>query len=130
VHEAGRQPGIPSDVEAIDEKGAPLLHRVHGDGCIANPPADAAKGLGLVEFGVSFGSDELTVSGETPVVRAAGPKEDPCEGTKRPYQLGGIDALESSPGEFEEKLLERLVRLRRNASLRISSVSGQRTPIA
>ncbi len=126
----GACPGITSDVEAIDEEGAALLNRLNGDGRIAGPPPDTTKGLGLVAFCVRLGSDELAVGGTTPIVGAAGVKEGASEDAKGPNELARIAALKSGPGKLQEKLLERLVRLRRVAGPRISAVSCQRTPIA
>jgi len=105
------------------------LNRIHGDGCIADSPSDATKGLGLAAFGIGFGSDQLTVSGATPIVGAAGLEERAREDAKRPDELAGIAALKSGPGKLQEKLLERLVRLRRIAGPRISGVGCQRAPL-
>src|SRR6202521_3606264 len=107
----------------VDEKGATLLNRIHGDGRITGAPADATKGLGLV--GVGLCSDELTVGGATPKVRAAGMEEGASEGAERPDELAGIGALKSGPGKLQEKLLEGLVRLRRVAGTRVSGVGCQ-----
>src|SRR5208337_1530430 len=112
----------------IDEKGATLLNRVHGDGCITGAPADTTKGLGLI--GIRFGSNELTVGRTTPKVGAAGLEEGSGEGAEGPEELAGIAALKSRPGKFQEKLLERLVRLRRFAATRISGGGCQCAPIA
>ena len=112
----------------IDEKGTTLLDRIHGDRRITGAPADAAKGLGLV--GIGLCSDELTVRGATPKVGSAGFEEGASKGAKGPDQLAGIGALKSGPGKLQEKLLERLVRLRRNARTRFSAVGCQCAPIA
>src|ERR1700732_3996064 len=112
----------------IDEKGTTLLDRIHGDRRITGAPADAAKGLGLV--GVGLGSDELTARGATPKGGSAGLEEGASKGAKGPDQLAGIGALKSGPGKLQEKLLERLVRLRRIARTRFSAVGCQGAPIA
>ena len=122
------QPRVTRHVEMIDEKGTTLLDRIHGDRRITGPPADAAKGLGLV--GVGLCSDELTVRGATPKVGSAGLEEGASKGAKGPDQLAGIGALKSGPGKLQEKLLERLVRLRRIARTRFSAVGCQCAPIA
>jgi hypothetical protein len=93
----------------IDEKGATLLHRIHGDGRIAGAPADAKKGVGLI--GGGFGSDEFAVGRATPKVGAAGMEEGAGEGAERSDELAGIAALKSGAGKLQEKLLEGLVRL-------------------
>jgi hypothetical protein len=112
----------------IDEKGAPLLHRIHGDRRITGAPADAEKGVGLI--GVGFGSDEFAVGRATPKVGAAGMEEGAGEGAERSDELAGIAALKSGAGKLQEKLLEGLVRLRRVSRLGISGVGCQWAPIA
>jgi hypothetical protein len=112
----------------IDEKGATLLNRIHGDGRITGAPADATKGLGLVSVGL--GSDELTVGGATPKVGAAGTEEGASQGAEGPDELAGVGALKSGTGKLQEKLLEVLVRLRRIAGTRFSGVGCQCAPIA
>jgi hypothetical protein len=124
------QPRVTRHVEMIDEKGTTLLDRIHGDRRITGAPADAAKGLGLVGVGVGLCSDELTVRGATPKVGSAGLEEGASKGAKGPDQLAGIGALKSGPGKLQEKLLERLVRLRRIARTRFSAVGCQCAPIA
>jgi hypothetical protein len=114
----------------IDEKGTTLLDRIHGDRRITGAPADAAKGLGLVGVGVGLCSDKLTVGGAAPKVGSAGLEEGASKGAKGPDQLAGIGALKSGPGKLQEKLLERLVRLRRIAGTRFSAVGCQCAPIA
>jgi hypothetical protein len=114
----------------IDEKGTTLLDRIHGDRRVTSAPADAAKGLGLVGVGVGLCSDEFTVCGATPKVGSAGLEEGASKGAKGPDQLAGIGALKSGPGKLQEKLLERLVRLRRIARTRFSAVGCQCAPIA
>jgi hypothetical protein len=111
----------------IDEKGATLLNRVHGDGGITGAPADATKGRSLI--GIGFSSDEITVGGVAPKVSAAGLEEGASEGAEGPDELAGIAALKSGPGKLQEKLLERLVRLRRVAGTRISGGGCQWAPI-
>jgi hypothetical protein len=128
VRVAFGQPRVPGHVEMIDKKGTTPLNRIHGDGCITGAPADAPKGLGLV--GVGLCSDELTVGGATPKVGAAGMEEGASESAEGPYELAGIGALKSGPGKLQEKLLERLVRLRRIAGTRFSGVGCQCAPIA
>ena len=83
----------------IDEKGASLLHRIHGDGRITGAPADARKGVGLI--GVGYGSDEFTVGRATPKVGAAGMEEGAGEGAEGQDELAGIAALESGPGKLQ-----------------------------
>jgi len=112
----------------INKKGAPLLHRIHGDGCITGAPADATKGLGLI--GVGFGSDEFKIGGATPEVGAAGMEEGTGKCAEGPDELAGIAALKSGPGKLQEKFLESLVRLRRFAGPRISVVGCQWSPFA
>jgi len=131
VRVTGGQPGIPTGVEAINKKGSTLLNRLHDDGCIAGSPSDATKGLGIgiAAFSVGFGSDEFAVRRATPIVGAAGLEERARQDAKSPDELAGIAALKSGPGKLQEKLLERLVRLRRIAGLRISGVNCQRAPI-
>ena len=117
------QPRVPGHVEMIDEEGTTLLDCIHGDRCITGTPADATKGLGLV--GVGLGSDEFTVGGATPKVGAAGMEEGASEGAEGPDQVAGIGALKGGAGKLQEKLLERLVRLRRVAGARFSGVGCQ-----
>ena len=112
----------------IDEEGAALLNRIHGDGCVTGAPADAAKGLHAVSIGL--GSDKLTVGRATPKVGSAGLEEGASQGAKGSDQLAGIGALKSGPGKLQEKLLECLVRLRRIARTRFSAVDCQCAPIA
>jgi len=107
----------------IDEKGTTLPNRIHSDRCITGSPADAAKGLALV--GVGLGSDQLTVGGPTPKVGAAGMEEGASEGAEGPDEVAGIGALKGGAGKLQEKLLEGLVRLRRVARARFSSVGCQ-----
>ena len=112
----------------IDEKGAALLHRIHGDGRIAGAPADATKGFGVVAVGL--GSDELAVGGKTPKVSAAGTEVGASEGAKGTDQLAGIVVMKSSPGKLQKELLESFVRLRRVAGTRISGMGSQCAPTA
>jgi len=123
VRVAFGQPGVPGHVEMIDKKGASSLNRIHGNRCITGPPADATKGLGLISIGLC--SDQLTVGGATPKVGAARMEEGASKGAEGPDQLAGIGALKSGPGKLQEKLLERLVRLRRIAGTRVSAVGCQ-----
>ena len=67
----------------------------------------------------------LTVGGATPKVGAARMEEGASKGAEGPDQLAGIGALKSGPGKLQEKLLERLVRLRRIAGTRVSAVGCQ-----
>lgn len=122
------QPRVTRHVEMIDEKGTPLLDRIHGDRRIPGAPADAAKGLG--PLGVGLRSDELTVRGATPKVGSARLKEGASTGAKGPDQVARIGALKRGPGKLQEKLLERLVRLRRITRTRFSAVGCQCAPIA
>ena len=122
------QPRVPGHVEVIDEKGTTVLNRIHGDGSITGAPADAAKGLHA--FSIGLCSDELTVGRATPKVGSARLEEGSSKGAKGPDQLAGIGALKSGPGKLQEKLLERLVRLRRIARTRFSAVGCQCAPIA
>ena len=122
------QPRVPGHVEVIDEKGTTLLNRIHGDRCITGAPTDATKGLGL--DGIGLRSDELTVRGATPKVGSARLKEGASTGAKGPDQVARIGALKRGPGKLQEKLLERLVRLRRIAGTRFSAVGCQCAPIA
>ena len=127
----------------IDEKGTTLLHRIHGDGGITGKPADATKGFGFVgvgvgagvgvgvegiAFDVGFGSYQFTVGSKTPKISAMGVKKNAREGAKGSDELTGIAALKSSPGKLQEKLLESLVRMRRNRGPRISGVGCQCSP--
>jgi len=52
-------------------------------------------------------------------------EEGASKGAEGPDQLAGIGALKSGPGKLQEKLLERLVRLRRIAGTRVSAVGCQ-----
>ena len=124
------QPRVPGHVEMIDEKGPTLLDCIHGDRCITRTPADPTKGLGLVGVGVGLRSDEFTVCGATPKVGAAGMEESASQGAEGPDELAGIGALKRGRGKLQEKLLERLVRLRRIAGTRFSAVGCQCAPIA
>jgi hypothetical protein len=117
------QPRITDGVEAVEEKGATLLHRLHGNGRIPGAPFEAAKGLGVDRIGL--GSDQLTIGRATPEISAAGLEKGAGECAKGPDELGGIAVMKSGSGKLEEKLLEGLVRLRRVESRRISSVGGQ-----
>jgi hypothetical protein len=112
----------------IDEKGASLLNRIHGDGGITGAPAYTTKGLSLI--GVCFGSDKFAIGRVTPKVSAAGTEEGASQGAEGPDEMAGIVALKSGPGKLQEKLLECLVRLRRIARTRFSAVDCQCAPIA
>jgi hypothetical protein len=79
-------------------------------------------------FRIGFGTHQLAVRGATPIVGAAGLEEGASEDTKDSNELAGIVALKSGAGKLEEKLLERLVRLRRRAGPRISRIGCQRAP--
>jgi hypothetical protein len=52
-------------------------------------------------------------------------EERASKGAEGPDQMAGIGALKSGPGKLQEKLLERLVRLRRIAGTRVSGVGCQ-----
>jgi hypothetical protein len=77
---------------------------------------------------VGFGANQLPVGGVAPEVGSAAAEEGSCETAKRKNQLAGIVALKRGAGQFEQKLLERLVRMRFDRSLGISFVSFQFTP--
>ena len=111
----------------IDEEGAALLNRIHGDRCVTGAPADATKGLDVV--GVGFGSDKLTVGRTTPKISAAGMEKAASERTERPDELARIAALKSGPRKLQKQPLKSLVRLRRVARTPISGVGCQCAPI-
>ncbi len=90
--------------------------------------AEAAKGLGVVA--VCFGSDEGTVGRTTPKISAAGMKEKTGESAKGADELARIAALKGGAGKFQKKLLEGLVRLRREDMGRVFSVGRQWAPTA
>jgi len=120
------QPGITSDVEMVDEERVALVNRFPGDRGITRPKASTTKRFGLVAVG--FGSNQFIVGRVTPEIGAAGMKEGARQGTKRPNELAGLAALESSARKLQEQLLEILFRLRRVPQPRVSSGSCQRTP--
>ena len=107
----------------MNEKGATLLHRLQGNGRIPSLPSDTPKGLRLVRIG--FGSDQFSVGRATPEISAAGLEEGAGKRAKGPDELRGIAVMKSGSGKFKEKLLERLVRLRRVDRSRVSGVGGQ-----
>ncbi|MBZ5663850.1 MAG: hypothetical protein LAO30_04545 [Acidobacteriia bacterium] len=117
------QPRITDSVEAMDEKGAALLRRLHGNGRIPGAPFEATKGRSVVRIG--FGSDQFSVGRATPEISAAGLEEGAGKRAKGPDELRGIAVMKSGSGKFKEKLLERLVRLRRVDRSRVSGVGGQ-----
>ncbi len=90
--------------------------------------AEAAKGLGVVAVG--FGSDEVTVGGTTPKISAAGMKEKASKRAKRADELGGSGALKGGARKLQKKLVESLVRLRREGVGRVFNVGGQWAPTA
>ena len=102
----------------IDEKRAMVLQGIDGDKGVGGQHAGAAKGCGLI--GVGLGADEGAVGGKIPEISAAGMKVRTGEGAKEAKELGGIVDLERGVGKFQEKVLERLVRLRRVAGRRNS----------
>lgn len=79
---------------------------------------------------VGFGSDEVTVGGTTPKISAAGLKEDPRERAKGADEMAVIGALKRGAGKFQKKLVERLVRLRREGVGRVIGVGRQWAPNA
>jgi hypothetical protein len=77
---------------------------------------------------VGFSADQFPVSGVAPEVNSAGAEEGSGKTAKRKNELAGIVALKRGAGQFEQKLLERLVRMRFVRSLGISFVGFQSTP--
>ena len=71
-------------------------------------------------IGVGLSADERTIGGKIPVIGAAGVEVSTRVRAKKPDELGRIAVLRSGLGKLEEKLLERLVRLRRVAGTRNS----------
>jgi hypothetical protein len=120
------QPGISSNVKLIDETGLTLQHCVKRNGAVAGATADATKRVSPVASG--FRANEFTIGGKTPVVGAFGVKVGASEGAKRAEELAGIMVLKSGAGKLQEKLLESLVRMRRNRGPRISGVGCQCSP--
>jgi hypothetical protein len=109
------EPWIAHNVEVIDEKRTTLLHCLHGDRGVAGASADATKRFSMI--GVGFCSDQIPVGGAAPEIGATGVKEGASQGTERRNELAGLGAVESGPGKFEEKLVERLLILRRLAAV-------------
>jgi len=123
VRAASRQPWVSRSIEVINEKGAALFGRIQGDRDIPCAPANAAKRFGVL--GVGFSSDHFAIAGTGPIVGAAGAKKSTAEHTKGLDQLAGIAALKGSPGKFQKKPLEGLLRLRRVIWIRISWIAYQ-----
>jgi hypothetical protein len=116
----------------VQEERATFLNRFNGDGWrngwIPSAQARAAKRFGLIAVGFSPG--KLAVGGIIPKVGAAGMEETASEDAERPDEMAGIAALKSGLGKLQKKLLERLVRLRRVPTPRISTVNCQCAPFA
>ena len=110
----------------VDEERVALVNRFRGNGGLTRPLASATKRFCLLS--VRFGSNQFAVRGLTPEIGTAGMEEGTRQGTKRPNELAGLAALESSAGKLQEQLLEILFRLRRVPQPRVSSGSRQRTP--
>ena len=120
------KPWVTGKVDAVEEERATPLHRLKGDAWIRRAQAEAAKGIGAIAVG--FRSDEFTVGGTAPKVGTAGVEERASEDAERQDELAGIAALKRGPGKLQEKLLERLIRVRRFAGTRISGVGCQCAP--
>ncbi len=95
----------------IDEEGTPLLYGLDGNRGIAGAPAGATKRCGVVI--VSFGADQIAVGSTAPEVSATGVKVSAGQGAERSDEVAWIVAVKSGTGKFEEKFMERLLRLRR-----------------
>ena len=108
---ARTKPWIAGYVEVIDEHGTPLLHGLDGNRGIAGTPAGATKRCGVIVVG--FGSNEIAVGRTAPEVNATRVKVSASQGAKRSNEVAGFVAVKSSTGKFEEKFMERLLRLRR-----------------
>jgi hypothetical protein len=94
------QPAVAGCLHLIDEKGAPLLNCIYGDGRIAGVPADATKRPRPNLIGIRLCSGKFTVGRTRPKVRAAGMEKSSSESTKGTNELAGIIALKSSAGKL------------------------------
>jgi hypothetical protein len=79
-------------------------------------------------FTIGFGAYQFPVGSVAPEVSSAGAEERSCETAKGKNELAGIVALKRGTGQFEQKLLERLVTMRFDRTLGISFVGFQSTP--
>jgi hypothetical protein len=78
---------------------------------------------------VGFRTKQFAVRSATPEVGTVGVEEGAGKPAEGEDELVRIAALESSAGEFEEKFLKRLLRMRLHAGRRISVCPDQSTPI-
>ena len=95
----------------IDEEGTPLLYSLDGDRGIAGPPPGAAKRCGMIVVG--FGSNQIAVGGAAPEVSATRVKVRASQRAERSDEVAWFVTVKSGTGKFEEKFVERLLRLRR-----------------
>ena len=128
MRRAGNNPRIAGRIEIIDEKGTAFLNCIHGNGRIARLAADTAKGSRISR--VAFSADYLPIRQTTPKISTRSLEERPTQRAKRLNQLAGIGVLQSRTGEFEQKPLKCLIRLRQIAGTRVSERGIQWSPIA
>jgi hypothetical protein len=62
---------------------------------------------------VGFGSNQIAVGSTAPEVSATRVKVRASQGAERSDEVAWFVAVKSSTGKFEEKFVERLLRLRR-----------------
>lgn len=79
---------------------------------------------------VRLGSHKFAFGSASPEVRTAGAQENPRQLAEREDKLVGIFVLEGSLGKIEDKLVERLVTMRRRFRLVISQLRCQSAPAA
>jgi hypothetical protein len=122
--------GIASHIHIIHENGAPVLRSFESNRRITGLEAQTSKALCLEAIGLR--SYQSTFGSATPKVDAARLKELSRRTTERLNELTGIVILRRGTGEFQEELLESLIRMRRRTvgQSRTSGVTGQLAPSA
>jgi hypothetical protein len=103
-------PGIEGHIHVIDEDRAPVLCRFQGYRSIARLQSETAKTLGLKAIG--FRADQSTFRSPPPKIDTARLKKLARRAAKGLDELTGLTALKGGVREFEEKFLERLIRMR------------------
>jgi hypothetical protein len=79
---------------------------------------------------IGFDSDQFSIRCVTPKVSTAGAEESPGEATEEDEELAWIVDVKSGTREFEEKSLERLLRMRLCRGFGISFSNYQAAPSA
>ncbi len=125
-----RQARIAGHVYIVDENRTPISHRFRCNVRIRGLQLQSSKALRLKA--IRFRPDQTTFGRMAPEINAARVKEFACQATERLNDVAGISVIEGGARQFQQELLESLVRMRRRfrCQRRIFRLARQLAPSA